>query len=71
MCLGIPMKVNEITGELAKVEVSGVEYEVNIELVPDVKVGDYVIVHAGFAIETLDEKAALETLQMMKESGLI
>ena len=70
MCLGIPMKITEINGLRAKAEVSGVESEIGLQLIPDVKVGDYVIVHAGFGIEILDEKTALETLEMMKQMGL-
>ena len=70
MCLGIPMKITEINGLRAKAEVSGVESEIGLQLIPDVQVGDYVIVHAGFGIEILDEKTALETLEMMKQMGL-
>lgn len=67
MCLGIPMKVLKIEGERAIAEIGGAEKEISIVLVDNLKVGDYVIVHAGFAIEKLDEKEALETLELIRE----
>lgn len=67
MCLAIPGKIMKIDGELAKVDFGdGTAREVNVSLV-DVKVGQYVIVHAGFAIEILDENAAKETLRLWDE----
>ncbi|HIE52792.1 MAG TPA: HypC/HybG/HupF family hydrogenase formation chaperone [Armatimonadetes bacterium] len=67
MCLGIPMRVVEINGSLATVESGGVRREVSIQLVEGVQVGDYVIVHAGFAISVLDEDLAQETLAIIEE----
>lgn len=67
MCLGIPMKVIKIEGERAIAEIGGAEREISVALLEDLRVGDYVIVHAGFAIEKLDEKEALETLDMIRE----
>jgi len=61
------MKVLNIEGEKAIAEIGGIEKEISIALVDDLKVGDYVIVHAGFAIEKLDEKEALETLELIRE----
>jgi hydrogenase expression/formation protein HypC len=66
MCLGIPGKVIKIDGEMAKVQVGGTEINANIQLVPDVKEGEYVILHAGFAIQVLDEKSAQETLELVR-----
>ncbi len=67
MCLAIPAKVIEIHGETARVDFgAGTVREVNISLV-ETKVGEYVIVHAGYAIEVLDQKAAEETLSMWNE----
>lgn len=63
MCLGIPMRIKKIEGEFALVETSGLEKKINIEMLPTIKVGDYVIVHAGFAIQKLNPKAAEETLK--------
>ncbi|WP_455369473.1 HypC/HybG/HupF family hydrogenase formation chaperone [[Eubacterium] cellulosolvens] len=67
MCLAIPGKIMKIDGDLAKVDFGdGTAREVNASLV-DVKVGQYVIVHAGFAIEILDEQSAKETLKLWDE----
>ena len=67
MCLGIPMKVREIKGNFADVESGRLIRTINIQMLPGIKTGDYVIVHAGFAIEKLDQKKALETLRMLDE----
>jgi len=67
MCLAIPAKVVEINGDTAKVDFgAGTIRDVNISLV-DAKIGEYVIVHAGYAIEVLDQKAAEETLGLWNE----
>jgi len=67
MCLAIPAKVVEINGDTAKVDFgAGTMRDVNISLV-EAKVGEYVIVHAGYAIEFLDQKAAEETLALWNE----
>ncbi|MDO9547964.1 MAG: HypC/HybG/HupF family hydrogenase formation chaperone [Candidatus Marinimicrobia bacterium] len=67
MCLAIPMKVIKVDGNEAIAEVGGAEYRANLTILPDIKIGDYIIVHAGFAIEKLDEEAALETLQIWQD----
>jgi hydrogenase expression/formation protein HypC len=67
MCLAIPAKVLEIHGDVAKVDFGqGVAREVNVMLV-EARVGEYVLVHAGYAIEKLDQKAAEESLNMWRE----
>ena len=67
MCLAIPAKVLEVNGDTAKVDFGqGVSREVNVMLV-DAQVGDYVLVHAGYAIEKLDEKAAQESLNTWRQ----
>ncbi|MEM2105636.1 MAG: HypC/HybG/HupF family hydrogenase formation chaperone [Candidatus Bathyarchaeia archaeon] len=67
MCLAIPAKVISVEGEKAKVDFGeGVLREVNITLV-NAKVGDYVLVHAGYAIQVLEEKEALETIRLWSE----
>lgn len=67
MCLAIPAKVVELKGDIAKVDFgAGTMRDVNISLV-EANVGEYVIVHAGYAIQVLDEKAAEETLQLWNE----
>jgi hydrogenase expression/formation protein HypC len=67
MCLAIPSKIIEIRGDLARVSVDGVIRETSLALLDDVKIGDYVIVHAGFAISRLDQDAALQTLEDMRQ----
>ncbi|RLE80592.1 MAG: HypC/HybG/HupF family hydrogenase formation chaperone [Thermoprotei archaeon] len=67
MCLGVPAKVIEVRGKTAVVDYGGVRREVDILLVPDLRPGDYVIVHAGAAIARIDEKEALETLRLWAE----
>ncbi|MBC2705601.1 HypC/HybG/HupF family hydrogenase formation chaperone [Desulfobacula sp.] len=66
MCLAVPSKIIEINDKIAKVDVDGVIRETSIMLMDDVKIGDYVIVHAGFAINKIDEEAALQTLEDMR-----
>lgn len=67
MCLAIPVKVVAIDGEMAIGEVGGVQREISLVMTPDVKIGDYVIVHAGFAIQVLDRTAAEENLRIFGE----
>jgi hydrogenase expression/formation protein HypC len=68
MCLGIPGKVIEIgDNQIAVVEIGGVKNEVSLAIVPEAKVGDYIISHAGFAIKKVDEKEALETLELVND----
>ncbi|MCG3163707.1 MAG: Hydrogenase maturation factor HybG [Acidobacteria bacterium] len=72
MCLAIPGKVVEIVDEanqIAKVEVGGVRRNVNTGLLDDAKVGEYVLVHVGFAMSKVDEKQAEETLRLLRELG--
>lgn len=71
MCLGIPGKIIEITTQestrMGKIDFDGVELEVCLEATPEAKLGDYVIVHAGFAISTLSESEAKETLDLLAQ----
>ncbi|MDQ3749003.1 MAG: HypC/HybG/HupF family hydrogenase formation chaperone [Acidobacteriota bacterium] len=72
MCLAIPGKIVEISdveNHIAKVEVGGVRRGVNIGMLDDVELGDYVLVHVGFAMSKIDEKEAEKTLQMLQELG--
>ena len=67
MCLAIPAKVVEIKGDnLAQVDLLGVGREVSLDLTPQAQVGDFVLVHAGFAIEVVDEQYARETLDLIQ-----
>jgi len=67
MCLAVPMQIRRIEMPLATVEVAGVSRQVNVELVDQPKIGDYVVVHAGYAIERLTEEEALETLDLLRQ----
>ncbi len=68
MCVGVPMRIISIVGTDAIAEIDGVRREASLMLMDgDVRVGDYIIVHAGFAISRLDEEDARETLAMMRE----
>ena len=72
MCLAIPGKIVEITDEenqLAKVEVGGVRRSVNIGMLDEIEVGDYVLIHVGFAMSKIDEAEAEETLRVLQEMG--
>lgn len=71
MCLAVPARVVEIGGTSATVDIGGVSLETSIMLVPDVRAGDYVIVHAGFAIEKLDEEEAQRTLELFKQMAAL
>lgn len=68
MCVGVPMQVVSIDGDDIVAEVDGVRRSASLMLLADeVKVGDFLIIHAGFAISKLDEEEARETLEMMRE----
>ena len=71
MCLSVPGKVVEIQNSMAKVEVGGVIREVSMAVCPDVEVGEYVLIHTGFAIQKLDEQEALETLDLLRKMAEI
>ena len=67
MCLAIPLKISEINGKEAIGEAMGMKRNMRLDFIPEPKIGDYVIVHAGFAIERLPEKQALEDLEAWEE----
>ena len=67
MCLGIPARITKLEGEHAEVEVGGTVHKANIQLVPNVKIGEYVLLHAGFAIQKIDEREALETIKLLEK----
>jgi hydrogenase expression/formation protein HypC len=69
MCLAIPSKITRIEQNMATIDVDSVQREASLLLLEDAGVGDYVIVHAGFAIQKIDEAAALETLRVLKEAA--
>ncbi|WP_296008605.1 HypC/HybG/HupF family hydrogenase formation chaperone [uncultured Adlercreutzia sp.] len=68
MCLAVPAKVAALEeGNLATVDILGVKREISVDLTPQAQVGDYVLVHAGFAIEVVDEQFAQETIDLIKQ----
>lgn len=70
MCLGIPAKIVKIDGSVAEVEFGGVTRKASIDLLEEAKAGDYVLLHAGFAIQKLDEEQARKTLRLLEEIGI-
>jgi hydrogenase expression/formation protein HypC len=73
MCLAVPGKVVEVTGEgelrMGKVDFAGVQRQASLAFVPEARLGDYVLVHVGFAISRIDEQQAMETLEALREIG--
>ena len=75
MCLSIPGKLTEITAKLdetfrlGKVDFDGIKKEVNLAMVPEAKIGDYVLVHVGAAISIIDEEEAKKTFELIKQMG--
>lgn len=74
MCLAVPGKVTSIDEsnsdlKMAKVNFNGVTKDICVEWIPDIKIGDYVLVHVGFALNKIDEQDAKETLRILKEMG--
>jgi len=67
MCLAIPSKIVKIEDNIGIIDVEGVQKEVSLLLIEDPRIGDYVIVHAGFAIQKIDEAEANESLQILRE----
>jgi hydrogenase expression/formation protein HypC len=67
MCLAIPALVKSISGVTGEVEVGGVVRSTSLLLTPDAKVGDYVLLHTGYAISVIDEEEALKTLELMNQ----
>jgi hydrogenase expression/formation protein HypC len=67
MCLAIPALVKSVDGYEAEVELGGISRRASIMLTPEAKVGDYVLLHAGYAINVVDQSEAEETLSLMQE----
>lgn len=67
MCLSIPAKIISIEGDMAEVSAGGTVFRACIRMVEDARVGDYILLHAGFAIEKVSEKEALETIRLLRE----
>jgi hydrogenase expression/formation protein HypC len=67
MCLAIPVRIVSVDGEAAETEIAGVRRRVSIAFTPEAKVGDYVLLHTGYAIGVIDEAEAEETLKLLEE----
>ena len=67
MCLAMPMKINKIDGSLAQCEAGGLTQDIRIDFITDPQPGDYVMVHAGFAIGKMSENEALENMELLEE----
>lgn len=72
MCLAIPARITSINeNNMAEVDIMGVKRHVSLDLVPEAKLEDYVLVHAGFAIQVVDEEAAAESLRLLAELDIV
>ncbi len=67
MCLAIPALIKSIDGQQAEADIEGITREVSLQLTPEAKVGDYVLLHTGYAISVIDPAEAEETLKLLKE----
>lgn len=67
MCLGIPAKITRLEGEFAEANINGATIKVGVQLLNKVRIGDYVLVHTGYALEKLSEEEALETIKTLEE----
>jgi hydrogenase expression/formation protein HypC len=67
MCLSIPAKVLSVEGYMAKASVGGAIIDTSLHLVDDVKPGDYILIHTGFALQKISEEEALETMRLIEE----
>ena len=71
MCIAVPMEVVEINNNMGVVELNGVKRDVGFMLMEDIQLGDWVLIHAGFAISKLNKEEAEETLSLLKEAELL
>ena len=71
MCLAVPVQVKSIDGSEAEIEFGGIKQKISIVLTPEVRVGDYVLLHTGYAISLIDEEEAKETLKVFEELALL
>jgi hydrogenase expression/formation protein HypC len=67
MCLAVPVKITKVEGKEADVEIGGISQHISLWLTPEAKVGDYVLLHTGYAISILDQEEAAETLKLFED----
>lgn len=70
MCLAIPALIKSIECKEAEVEIGGISRRINLRLTPDARVGDYVLLHTGYAINIIDQEEAEETLRLLEEMAV-
>jgi hydrogenase expression/formation protein HypC len=70
MCLAIPARIESIDGDRAQADIRGLKRRIGLALLPDARVGEYVLLHAGFAIQRIDEREAEETYRLLEETGI-
>jgi len=70
MCLAIPAKIESIEADRATVDIRGLKRKIGLALLPDAQVGEYVLLHAGFAIQRIDPGEAEETYRLLEETGI-
>ena len=71
MCLAVPALIKSIDGQVAEVDMAGTGYRANLTLTPEARVGDYILLHTGYAIQIINEKEARETIRIFKEMEMI
>ncbi len=67
MCLAVPGKIMSVAGTMAVVDFGGIEHNLALDLLPDAQAGEYILAHAGFALQIMDEKEALELYDLFRE----
>lgn len=67
MCLAVPLKIKKIDGDMAVAELHGITQEVSLALTPEAEEGSWILVHAGYAINLIEEEEAQETLKLLEE----
>lgn len=70
MCLGVPAKIIEIDGNMGKVVMGGTTLKVSLDLIDNAVLNEYVLVHAGYAIQRVDQEEAQKTLELLKQLGM-
>ena len=71
MCLAVPMRIESLEGDLAVVEIAGARRRISVALLESPSLGDYVLVHAGFAIQKIDQEQAEETIRFLNQIGSV
>ena len=70
MCLAIPAKIEIIEGNRAEVDIRGLKRSIGLHMMPDARVGEFVLIHAGFAIQRIDPKEAEDTYRLLEQTGI-